>query len=259
VSRFRTFIGPRKPLFLVVGNSPEVFVMTADKRIEGIGHQVDVMEPIGSPAGNPHGDVAPRTDIDESLSPRVVKGRPKFQSPFASQWVLHDILFVSMLLLALTGVILRLSITYWVVLTPIFCLVSIAEGWRHFHTRRERVGLALRVAAIWGALLMCIYLLYGGGVGGVMNLNASSLATTILLALGMFVAGVQARVWQISAVGAVLFLATPGLGWLDQSSLLVTAVAFAIIVLGGIVWWIRHRTSRAQAEVAPLDDASRSR
>jgi hypothetical protein len=91
-----------------------------------------------------------------------------------------------------------------------------------------------------------------------MNLNASSLAMTILLALGMFVAGVQSRVWQLSAVGGVLFLAAPGLGWLDQSSLLVTAVAFAIIVLGGIVWWIRHRPSRAQA-VAPLDEASRSR
>jgi hypothetical protein len=210
-------------------------------------------------ADAPDGDAAPRMEIDESLSPRAVAGGPGFKSPFASQWILHDILFVSMLFLALTGVILRLSLMYWVVLTPIFGLVSIAEGWRHVHSRGERVGLACRVAAIWGALLMCIYLLYGGGVGGVMNLNASSLATTILLALGMFVAGVQARVWQISAVGAVLFLAAPGLGWLDQSSLLVTAVAFALIVLGGIVWWIRHRASRAQAEVAPLDDASRSR
>jgi uncharacterized protein YjbJ (UPF0337 family) len=55
VSRFRTFIGPGKPLFLVVGNSPEVVVMTADTRIEGIGHQVKgaVMERIGSRTGNP--------------------------------------------------------------------------------------------------------------------------------------------------------------------------------------------------------------
>ncbi|MCW2276152.1 hypothetical protein M2321_003756 [Rhodoblastus acidophilus] len=197
-------------------------------------------------------------------TPDVETGRPGFKPPFASQWLLHDILFILILLLALTGVILRLSFMYWVVLTPIFALVSIAEGWRHFHTSSERVGLAWRIAAIWCALLMCIYLLYDSGVQGVMSLNASSLTMTILLALGMFVAGVQARVWQISAIGAVLFLGAPALGWLNQSSLLVTATVFAIVVLGGIVWWIRHRASRVEAEapspsVAPLDDASHSR
>ena len=193
----------------------------------------------------------------------VVTGPPGFKFPFASQWFLHDLLFISMLLLALTGVIFRLSLMYWVVLTPIFALASIAWGWRHFLTRRERVGLAFRVGAIWCALLMCIYLLYVDGIEGVMSLNASSLTMTILLALGMFVAGVQARVWQISAVGAVLFLAAPGLGWLNQSSGLVTVVC-ALIALGGIVWWIRHHAWRAEAEaplpsVAPLDDASHLR
>ena len=70
-----------------------------------------------------------------------------------------------------------------------------------------------------------------------MNANATSLTMMILLALGTFVAGVQARVWQVCGVGAVLFLAVPGLGWLDQSPLLLTAATCLIIGLSGAVWW----------------------
>jgi len=57
-------------------------------------------------------------------------------------------------------------------------------------------------------------------VEGVLNANSTSLAMMILLALGTFVAGVQASSWRICAVGGVLFLVVPGLGWLDQSPLL---------------------------------------
>jgi hypothetical protein len=102
------------------------------------------------------------------------------------------------------------------------------------------VWLACSVAAIWSALLICIYLLYSSSVQGVLNANASSLAMMTLIALGTFAAGVQARVWQICGVGALLFLAVPGVGWLDQSPLLLAAVAAAIVSLGGLVWWIKQ-------------------
>ncbi len=142
-----------------------------------------------------------------------------------------------MLLLALTGVVFRLPVTFWVILIPVFGVISIAEGWRHFVTRSERVGLVCGVALNWCALLLAIYLLYNTGVQGVMNANATSLTMMILLALGTFVAGVQARVWQVCAVGGVLFLSVPGLGWLDQSPLLLTAATCLIVVLSGVVWW----------------------
>ena len=159
---------------------------------------------------------------------------------YLSQWLLNDILFIAMLLMAVAGVILRLPVIYWIVLTPIFGIISVGEGWSHFHSRSERLGLAYRVAAIWCALLLCIYLLYSSNVQGVMNANASSLAMMTLLALGTFVAGIQARVWQICAVGAILFLAVPGVGWLDQSPLLLAAATCAIVLLGGLVWWIKQ-------------------
>jgi hypothetical protein len=138
-----------------------------------------------------------------------------------SHWLAHNILFVAMLGIALAGVILKLPVLYWIVVTPIFGLISFAAGWSHFHTRGERAGLAYRLAAIWFALLVCVASLYGGGIEGVMNLDASSSpAVMTLLALGTFVAGVQARVWQICGVGAALLVAGPAVAWLGQSPLL---------------------------------------
>jgi hypothetical protein len=117
--------------------------------------------------------------------------------------------------------------------------------------------LAYRVASIWCALLLAIFLLYNSGVQGVMNANATSLAMMTLLALGTFVAGVQARVWQICAVGGLLFLAVPGVGWLDQSPLLLAAATLLIIALGGLVWWVRQR--RQDATTSHLASGTPSR
>ncbi len=162
------------------------------------------------------------------------------------QWLLHDMFYIAMLALALVGVVFRLPVSYWVVLIPVFGVITVAEGWSHFSGSSERLGLLYRVALNWCALLLAIYLLSNDGVKGVMNVNAASLAMMTLLALGTFVAGVQARVWQVCAVGGVLFLAVPGLGWLDQSPLLLTASACVVIGLGGLAWWLtRHRSQNS--------------
>jgi len=149
--------------------------------------------------------------------------------------------YIAMLVLALIGVVFRLPVSYWVILIPVFGAITIAEGWSHFTDKTERLGLVYRVALNWCALLLAIYLLSNDGVQGVMNANASSLAMMTLLALGTFIAGVQARVWQICAVGGVLFLVVPALGWLDQSPLLLAAAAVVIVALGGLAWWISQK------------------
>jgi len=184
---------------------------------------------------------------DEVQRPRNPDSPPSRWSPF-TRWLYNDIFYIAMLLLALVGVVLRLSVTYWVVLTPVFGLISIIEGWSHFRTRSERLGLTFRVAAIWCALLLSIYLLYDSSVQSVMNVNATSLAMITLLALGTFVAGIEARVWQICAVGGLLFLSVPGVGWLAMSPLLLTGAAIVIIACGGLFWWIGQGQSAIPAE-----------
>lgn len=161
------------------------------------------------------------------------------------KWFLNDIFYIAMLVLALVGVVFRLPVSYWVILMPVFGVITIAEGWKHFPDRKERLGLLYRVALNWCALLLAIYLLSNSGVSGVMNLNATALSMMTLLALGTFVAGVQSRVWQICAVGSVLFLAVPGLGWLDQSPLLLSAATFVIVALGGLAWWLGQKRTQA--------------
>jgi hypothetical protein len=191
----------------------------------------------------------PNPEVTNLGSPRVAKGIPKLKPFYVSDWFLNDILFLAMLSLALVGIVLRLPVIYWIILTPVFGLISIAEGWSHFHTRGERFGFAYRVAAIWFALLLCIYLVFSSSVQGVLNANASSLAVMTLIALGTFAAGVQARVWQICGVGVILFLAVPGVGWLDQSPLLVAAAACIVVLLGGLIWWIKQIRLTPEAEV----------
>jgi len=199
---------------------------------------------------------APKPVITNIGSRLVARVAPELKPFFVSQWFLNDVLFIAMLLMAFAGVIFRLPVIYWIILTPVFGLISIAEGWSHFHTRGERLGLAYRVAAIWCALLLCIYLLYSSSVQGVLNANASSLAMMTLIALGTFVAGVQARVWQICGVGALLFLAVPSVGWLDQSPLLFAAATGVIILLGGLIWWIKQIQSGPEDEERPLRSVS---
>jgi hypothetical protein len=176
---------------------------------------------------------------------------PARERSIVMQWILHDIFYIAMLVLALVGVVFRLPVNYWVILIPVFGAITIAEGWTHFTDRTERLGLMYRVGLSWCALLLAIYLLSNTGVRGVMNANATSLSMMILLALGTFVAGVQSRVWQICAVGGILFLAVPGLGWLDQSPLLLTAATCMIVLLGGVVWWISQKRGNGPNQLTP--------
>jgi hypothetical protein len=177
------------------------------------------------------------------VEPEPVAAPARAQWSPAARWFFNDIFYIAMLLLALAGVILRLPVDYWIIITPIFALISIIEGWSHFRTRNDKLGLAFRIALNWAAVLLSIYVFDNNSVQGVMTVNAKDLAIITLLALGTFIAGVQAHVWQISAVGALLFLSVPGVGWLDNSPLILAAATAVIIVVGGAVWWIEEGRS----------------
>jgi hypothetical protein len=168
----------------------------------------------------------------------ITQNKRAAQTHVVLRWLRHDVPYISMLLLGLLGVVFKLSVIYWVIITPVFAVISIASGWRHFTSRAERFDLVFRLALDWCALLLSFYLLSNTGVKGVLNVNATSLTMMTLLALGTFVAGVQARVWQISAVGGILFAVVPSLAWLEQSPLLFTAVAIMAVALSGLAWWV---------------------
>ena len=185
--------------------------------------------------------IAPEKD---SRDERKLDFEPTAGSPGRSvfkNWLLQDSPYIAMLLLALAGVIFRLPVAYWVVLAPLFGVICVVVGWRRFETREAHLELLYTQALSWLALILAIYALYSYGVQGVLNTIATPLVMLTMLALGTFVAGVQVRVWRISAVGAVLFLAVPGIGWLKQSAPLLAIATLAIIAIGGLTWWVDYR------------------
>jgi hypothetical protein len=188
------------------------------------------------------GSARPPAGIAEKSEGATTRADEVVQRSVLLRWLINDIPYLAMLALAAIGVVLRLPVSYWVIIAPVFAAISIFEGWQHFLDKGQKLGLVAGLILDWCGLLLAIYLLYNSGVQGVLNANAISLAMMTLLALGTFVAGVQARVWQICAVGGVLFLAVPGLGWLDQSPLLLLAAGICVvIVLASLAWWFTQR------------------
>ena len=185
-------------------------------------------------------DVSLEDDLHDAELDAESVASPNRRSALRS-WLLHDSPYITMLLLALAGVILRLPSGYWLLLTPLFGVICVVAGWRRFESGEARRQMDYALAMDWLALIVAIYVLTNTGVQGVLNANASSLALMTLLGLGTFVAGVQARVWRIGAVGAILLLAVPGMGWVDQSALFLVAATVALIAIGGVVWWLDQR------------------
>jgi len=186
-------------------------------------------------------DVAVEDDVYNGQEPEADSAATSRRRSALRGWLRHDSPYITMLLLALAGVILRLPSSYWLLLTPLFGVICVVAGWRRFETGEARRQMVYALALDWLALIVAIYVLTNTGVEGVLNANASSLALMTLLGLGTFVAGVQPRVWRIGAVGAILLLAVPGIGWVDQSALLVVAATMALIAVGGVVWWVDQR------------------
>ena len=185
-------------------------------------------------------DVSLEDDLHDAELDAESVASPNRRSALRS-WLLHDSPYITMLLLALAGVILRLPSGYWLLLTPLFGVICVVAGWRRFESGEARRQMVYALAMDWLALIVAIYVLTNTGVQGVLNANASSLALMTLLGLGTFVAGVQARVWRFGAVGAILLLAVPGMGWVDQSALFLVAATVALIAIGGVVWWLDQR------------------
>lgn len=157
------------------------------------------------------------------------------------RWLLEDSPYIVMLLLAVAGVALRLRVGYWLTITPIYGIICVIAGWRHFDTAEGHRQLIYTQLVNWSALLIAVYILYNTGVQGVLNTSASALAMMTLLALGTVMAGLQARVWRICALGVLLFLAVPTIGWLAQSAMILFAVTVVVLALGALTWWLRQR------------------
>jgi len=160
--------------------------------------------------------------------------------------LIDDLPYAAIIVFALIGIswtsISRTpSTTFWVVLTPVIALVCIIAGWRHTASG-ERFAMALTQVLQWAAVLIAMYLVTISDVQRSLSANAVGLMLLTLLALGVFVSGLNLRAWKLCVTGAFLAIAVPAIAWLQDAALLLLLIGLALIALLFLYWWIRERT-----------------
>jgi len=156
--------------------------------------------------------------------------RPSF---LAQNWP-----YIVMLALALVGAVTtsiarQAMTTYWIILAPVFAVVSLYARWREAGGEESPWQLLSIEVFHWLSVMVAMYLVLIGTVRQMMNADASALMTLTILALGTFSAGLQIRSWRVCVVGAVLGACVPIIAWIDRATLilLLLAVLFGVSVL----------------------------
>ena len=173
---------------------------------------------------------------------------PSARDAGTRHWLLRDLPYAAMLVLALGGIVLtgfRSATTYyyWIALAPIYGLITVISGWRRVETTSEHLQLVLTQVLHCAAFLVAMWLMFFPEVRGVVNDNATGLTLLILLALGTFVSGVHARVWRICVVGVFLAVAVPVVAWIQDFAMLLLVGTLLVVVVGFGFWWMWRRES----------------
>jgi hypothetical protein len=134
------------------------------------------------------------------------------------------------------------STKYWVIVTPIAGLLSIAVGWRHSRPDGRLAMVATEVGQ-WAAVLVAMYLVKVSDVRGLINASAMGRTMLTLLALGVFVSGLNLRAWKLCVAGGFLAVAVPLVAWFEQAALVLLIIAVVLIALGLLLWWVRAQRS----------------
>ena len=119
--------------------------------------------------------------------------------------------YIAMLLLALVGVTLRMPVAYWIIMTPVFGVICVVAGWRHFDTRDGRIELAYSQALSSFELIVSIYVLFSDVVQGVLNENSTRWHDHVAGARHLHGRTAGAGLADYT-VGAILLLAVPAIG-----------------------------------------------
>ena len=138
--------------------------------------------------------------------------------------------------------------TYWIVLTPVAALISITSGWRHCSSSVERLRMVASQALHWAAFLLAMILVTISDIHGMVNFDATALMLLMLLALGVFTAGLSLWSWKLCVTGLFLGLAAPLLAWVERAALLLMLIGAALIAFFVLRWRFRARGRSATAE-----------
>jgi hypothetical protein len=151
------------------------------------------------------------------------------------------LLAVSLVGICWANVVHDHSTAFWVFTTPVFGLVCILIGWRNSTEHHTRIRLVILQSLQWVGVMVAMYLVGVSDLRDLLNDDARALMMLTLLALGVFISGLNLEVWQLVALGMFLAVAVPMIAWVEAASVLLILLAALIIVVALGRLWVRHR------------------
>jgi hypothetical protein len=162
--------------------------------------------------------------------------RSRLWSILTRDWPYVSMFILSLFGVSYTSVYRSVMAPYWMVLVPVFCIITVAAQWHQAEGREARWELIRTQTLHWAAVMFAMYLVFVSDVEKMMNADASGLVVLTVLALGTFTAGVHARAWRICLIGAMLSVGVPAIAWLEQSTLLLLLLAVVLATFASFVF-----------------------
>jgi hypothetical protein len=135
----------------------------------------------------------------------------------------------------------RPTADYWVIMTPVAALLCIAVGLARLPRGRGRIETVVIQLAQWAAVLLSMYLINVSSVGGLNTSDALGGMMLTLLALGVFISGLDLRDWRLAVAGVFLAIAVPLVAWVEQAALFLIFIGAGLIALFVFLWWARAK------------------
>ena len=165
------------------------------------------------------------------------------------KWIslLAEVPYFAIVIVGIVGVswtnMLGVSVaTYWVTMTPIAALLCVCVGWAHLPLGRLRLEMVAIQIGQWAAVLVAMYLIHVSNTDGLVTHDALGSILLTLLALGVFISGLDLRTWKLCVAGAFLALAVPFVAWVADAGLFIFLIGVVLIALGLLTWWSAHRS-----------------
>lgn len=144
------------------------------------------------------------------------------REPERSWWgLIGDLPYALIIVLTLVGVSWEsISATpktiYWAYVTPVIGVICVVAGWRYTPSGGRIAMIVIQVLQ-WAAVLIAMYLINETNAESSIEANATGLMLLTLLALGVFVSGLNVRAWKLCVTGAFLAVAVPIAAWVEES------------------------------------------
>jgi hypothetical protein len=184
------------------------------------------------------------TDLDE---PGWRSGLGGFlKSALIRGWPYLFLLLMSVIGVCLANFWHQHATLYWVSMGPLFTLVCVALAWRKSSEHHSRIRMVLLQAAQWVAVMVAMYLVSVSDLRDLLNDDARGLMMLTLLALGVFLSGLNLLIWQLCLLGIFLAVSVPLIAWVEAASVLIFLLA-AVLIAGALVrMWLQTRAREAE-------------